>query len=266
MRSVAFASLTALTLLAVCAGAGPSPAPSASPASGPRPLLSLSPAPGPHLSSPPPGFPIPSPSAGAPGASIPKPELPALDTGEYKIVTDDITYRGNGDFTMPHHVELSRPGSDAVADRAEGNQKRGTIKMYGSVVVHDNGNAPEATSTDEYAKGGPSTLTCDELDVDSKAKIYTAIGHVHFEQGARKADAERGVLNRGNGNLHLDGDVKTTDGASTLTAKELDYNLNTKKIVADGKPITIKQPVPTSAPGTAASPTPKPKKLRLPFP
>jgi lipopolysaccharide export system protein LptA len=213
----------------------------------------------------PPGFPVPSPSAAAGAATTPKPGLSSLDTPDYRIVTDDITYRGNGDFTMPHHVSLSRPGSDAVADRAEGNQKRGTIKMYGSVVVHDNGSAPEAGSTDEYAKGGPSTLTCDELDVDSKAKIYTAIGHVHFEQGARKADAERGVLNRGSGMLHLDGDVKTTDGASTLTAKELDYNLNTKKIVADGKPITIKQPVPTSAPGLA-SPTPKPKKLRLPFP
>jgi lipopolysaccharide export system protein LptA len=166
---------------------------------------------------------------------------------------------------MPHHVSLTRPGSDAVADHAEGNQKRGTMKLFGSVVVHDNGNAPEAGSNDEYAKGGPSTLTCDELDVDSKAKIYTAIGHVHFEQGARKAEAQRGVLNRGSGVLHLDGDVKTTDGASTLTAKELDYNLNTKKIVADGKPIMIKQPVPTPAPGTI-SPSPKPKRLRLPFP
>lgn len=243
MRSVAFASFAALTLLAVCAGAGPTPAPSASPKS----------------------VPSASPSAAASAPASMKPGLPSLDTPDYRIETDDISYKGNGDFTMPHHVALARPGSDAVADHAEGNQKRGTIKLFGSVVVHDNGNAPEAGSNDEYAKGGPSTLTCDELDVDSKAKIYTAIGHVHFEQGARKADAQRGVLNRGSGMLHLDGDVKTTDGASTLTAKELDYNLNTKKIVADGKPIVIKQPVPTPAPGSV-TPTPKPKKLRLPFP
>lgn len=243
MRSVAFASFAAVTLLAVCAGAGPTPAPSASPKSVPSAS--------------------PSPAASAPASA--KPGLPSLDTPDYRIETDDISYKGNGDFTMPHHVALARPGSDAVADHAEGNQKRGTIKLFGSVVVHDNGNAPEAGSNDEYAKGGPSTLTCDELDVDSKAKIYTAIGHVHFEQGARKADAQRGVLNRGSGMLHLDGDVKTTDGASTLTAKELDYNLNTKKIVADGKPIVIKQPVPTPAPGSV-TPTPKPKKLRLPFP
>jgi lipopolysaccharide export system protein LptA len=233
VRSVAFASLAAVALVAVCAGAGPTPS----------------------------GFPSPSAGASAPA----KPALPALDTPDYRVETDDITYRGNGDFTMPHHVSLTRPGSDAVADHAEGNQKRGTMKLFGSVVVHDNGNAPEAGSNDEYAKGGPSTLTCDELDVDSKAKVYTAIGHVHFEQGARKAEAQRGVLNRGSGMLHLDGDVKTTDGASTLTAKELDYNLNTKKIIADGKPIMIKQPVPTPAPGTI-TPSPKPKRLRLPFP
>ena len=248
-RSVAFASLAAFTLLIVCAAAAPSPAPSASPSAAPKVAPS--------------GFPSPAATA----SSLAKPELPSLETPEYRIETDDISYRGNGDFTMPHHVLLARPGSDAVADRAEGNQKRGTIKLFGSVVVHDNGAAPEAGSNDEYAKGGPSTLTCDELDVDSKAKVYTAIGHVHFEQGARKADAQRGVLNRGNGMLHLDGDVKTTDGASTLTAKELDYNLNTKKIIADGKPIVIKQPVPTPGPGSVpATPTPKPKKLRLPFP
>ncbi len=147
----------------------------------------------------------------------------------------------------------------------KGNQKRGTITLTGNVVVHDNGNAPEAGSNDEYAKGGPSLLTCDKLDIDSKAKVYVATGHVHFEQGARKADAERGVLNRGSGMLHLEGDVKTTDGASTLTAKNLDYNLTTKKILADGKPIVIKQPVPTPAPGSV-SPSPKPKRHRLPFP
>lgn len=253
LRSVAFASLAACALLIVCAAAAPSPAPSASPALVPSASPKVAPS----------GFPSPAASA----SSTAKSEAPSLETPEYRIVTDDISYRGNGDFTMPHHVSLARPGSEAVADRAEGNQKRGTIKLFGSVVVHDNGAAPEAGSNDEYAKGGPSTLTCDELDVDSKAKVYTAIGHVHFEQGARKADAQRGVLNRGSGMLHLDGDVKTTDGASTLTAKNLDYNLNTKMILADGKPIVIKQPVPTPGPGSvSATPTPKPKKLRLPFP
>ncbi len=239
MRSIAFASFAALLIALVCAGAAPSPAPSGSPA---------------HRIPPPPS----APASASPG-------LPSFETPEYRIETDDISYKGNGDFTMPHHVSLTRPGSDAVADRAEGNQKRGTIKLFGNVVVHDNGKAPEAGDNDEYAKGGPSTLSCDQLDVDSKAKIYIASGHMHFEQGTRKAEAERGVLNRGSGMLHLEGEVKTTDGTSTLSAKNLDYNLNSKKVLADGKPIIIKQPVPTPAPGSV-SPSPKPRRIRLPFP
>ena len=188
-------------------------------------------------------------------ASMPPPALPSLDTPEYRVETDAITYKGNGDFTMPHHVALSRPGSDAVADQRRrqpearhdqaARQRRRSRQRQGA----------GGRRNDQYAKGGPSSLTCDELDVDSKAKIYIASGHMHFEQGERKADAERGVLNRGSGMLHLQGDVKTTDGTSTITAQNLDYNINTKKILADGKPIVIKQPVPTPGPGSALAVT-----------
>src|SRR5665213_1949812 len=215
---------------------------------------------------PAPPAPAVSASPGAAPSSAPKKSLPSLETPYYKLETDDISRKANGDFTMPHKVTFSRPGSDGTADRAEGNDKRSTITLIGNVVIHDNGNAPEADSNDDYAKGGPSTLTCDRLDVDSKAKIYNAIGHVHFEQGARKADAERGVLNRGTGMLHLQGNVKTSEGGSSMRADEMDYNLTTKHMESTGKPILIKQPVPTPAPGSA-SPTPAPKKKRrLPIP
>ena len=289
--------LAGLALVALCAGAGPSPTPAPSvappPAATAAPTASSSTAPAALPSAVPlrsPGAarssaPAPVPSAAAPGSSSsPRPKdkpgrsaspgpsaAPArasrssLETPFYKVETDEITYKGNGDFTMPHKVTFSRPGSDGTADRAEGNDKRGTVSLFGNVVLHDNGNAPEANSDDEYAKGGPSTLTCDQLDVDSKTKIYTAIGHVHFEQGARKADAERGVLNRGTGMLRLQGNVKTVDGESSLAAQNLDYNLNTKRVEANGKPIVMKQPVPSPEPGSA-TPSPKPKKRRIPLP
>jgi lipopolysaccharide export system protein LptA len=217
-----------------------------------------------------PRAPSPRPSSRStskPGASPAPSAAPktSLETPFYKVETDEITYKGNGDFTMPHKVTFSRPGSDGTADRGEGNDKRGTVSLFGNVVLHDNGNAPEANSDDEYAKGGPSTLTCDQLDVDSKTKIYTAIGHVHFEQGARKADAQRGVLNRNTGMLRLEGNVKTVDGESSLAAENVDYNLNTKRVEANGKPIVMKQPVPTPEPGSA-TPSPKPKKRRIPLP
>lgn len=175
-----------------------------------------------------------------------------------------ISYKGNGDFTMPNKVAFSRPGSDGTADRAEGNDKRGTVSLIGNVVIHDNGNAPEAATEDEYAKGGPSTLTCDKLDVDSKAKIYVATGHVHFEQGDRKADSEHATLNRTAGTLHLQGHITTSEGASTMRADDANYNLNTKRFEVTGKPVVIKQPVPTPEPGSV-TPSPKPKKRRIPF-
>jgi lipopolysaccharide export system protein LptA len=254
MRSPIRTSLAGFALVALCAGVAPSPVPSASAAPSPVPSASIVPLPVPSASTVP--APAPSSSAGPKNA---------LETPYYKVETDEIYRKGNGDFTMPHKVAFSRPGSDGTADRAEGNDKRGTVSLVGNVVMHDNGNAPEADSNDEYAKGGPSTLTCDQLDVDSKSKIYTAIGHVHFEQGARKADAQRGVLNRSTGVLHLEGSVKTVDGDSSMRADYVDYNLNSKRVEASGKPILIKQPVPSPEPGSA-SPTPKPKKRRIPFP
>jgi len=207
--------------------------------------------------------PVPAPSP-SPNASPAKAVAPSLDTGFYRLETNGFTLKGNGDFVMPNKVAFSRPGSDGTADRAEGNEKRGTVTLIGNVVIHDNGAAPEAGS-DEYAKGGPSTLTCDKLDVDSKAKIYIAFGNVHFDQGARKMTSDHAVLNRTSGMLHLDGHVKTSDGESSMTSDDADYNMNTKRFEANGKPIIIKQPVPTAEPGSA-TPSPKPKKRRIPFP
>jgi lipopolysaccharide export system protein LptA len=243
LRSLARTSLAGMALVALCAGVAPSPSPS--------PVASSRPSASPSASS----RPSTSPSS-APRAS--------LETPEYRVETDDISRKGNGDFTMPHKVAFSRPGSDGTADRAEGNDKRGTISLYGNVVIHDNGNAPEAGSQDEYAKGGPSTLTCDQLDVDSKSKIYIAIGHVHFSQGARDMTSDHAVLNRKTSMLRLEGHVKTRENESTMTAQNLDYNLNTRHVEGNGKPIVIKQPVPTPEPGSA-TPSPKPKKRRIPF-
>ncbi|HEX3550451.1 MAG TPA: OstA-like protein [Candidatus Elarobacter sp.] len=237
-------TLAGLAVIVFCAAAAASPAPVVHPSMAPVPSA-----------------PAPAASGSPPAAST---SSAALDTPFYRLQTDEITLKGNGDFTMPHHVTFSRPGSDGSADRAEGNRTRGTATLVGNVVIHDNGKAPEA-GDDEYAKGGPSTLTCDKLDVDSKARIYNAFGHVHFEQGDRKMSADHAVLNRGTGMLHLEGDVKTSEGGSALSADVLDYNLNTKRVAANGRPVMIKQPVPTPEPGSV-TPSPKPKKRRLPFP
>jgi len=184
-----------------------------------------------------------------------------LATPDYRIQTDETHWNFNsGDFTMPHRVHFVRPGTDAVGDKANGNSKRGTVTLIGDVVVHDSGNATEAGDP-AYRGSGPATLSCDQLDIDSKAKLYTATGHVHFAQGTRSGTADKAILNRGTGKLHLEGDVKLTDNGSTLSAGTVDYDLNTKDAEVHGSPAVMTQPV-SPPPVPATSPPAKPPKRK----
>ncbi len=201
-----------------------------------------------------------------------QPSAPAggLATPDYRIETNETHWNFNsGDFTMPHRVRFYRPGTDAVGDKANGNSKRGTATLIGDVVVHDSGNATEAGDA-AYSGSGPATLTCDQLDIDSKAKLYTATGHVHFAQGTRTGTSDRAVLNRGNGTLHLEGgNVRLTDNGSTLSAQSVDYNLNTKDAEVHGAPAVMTQPAnqqtaPAPVKSPAAKPSPKPSPHRKP--
>jgi lipopolysaccharide export system protein LptA len=129
--------------------------------------------------------------------------------------------------------------------------------------VHDSGGAPEAKGASEYSSSGPSTITCDQLTLDSKTKTYDAQGNVHFTQGNRTATAQRGVLNQTAHSLHLEGNVVLTEGGSSMKADVVDYNLQTKDVVASGtpgQPMVIQQPIDAvPAPAPAASGLPKTK-------
>ncbi|HTW84669.1 MAG TPA: LptA/OstA family protein [Candidatus Sulfotelmatobacter sp.] len=224
-------------------------------------VLAASPAP----STKPAPSPNPSPAAQSTSAGLGDAGASGLTTSDYKIETDETHWNFNtGEFTMPHRVKFFRPGTDATSDKAKGNSKQGTAILTGNVVVHDSGDAPEAGSEHAYHGNGPATLTCDELQIDSKAKLYTAIGHVHFKQGSRNGVADKGILDRGTGLLHLEGAVVLHDGDSSLSAKDVNYNLNTKDVDVTGAPLIIRQPVPTHAP-SAATPAPKKKKKHFPF-
>jgi lipopolysaccharide export system protein LptA len=160
---------------------------------------------------------------------------------------------------MPHEVKVTRPGSDARGDHAKGNTKLGTATLVGNVVVHDSGGAPEAKEAgQDYS--GPSTITTDSLTLDSKNKSYDAMGNVHFTQGNRTATADRGVLNQLAHTLHLEGNVVLTEGGSSMKANVVDYNLQTRDVVASGAPMIIREPVPPPAPAPAASAKAKSKK------
>jgi len=194
----------------------------------------------------------PPPNAGAGG----------LQTSAYRIDTNETQANiDTGDFTMPHKVRFYRPGTDAVGDRASGNTKRGTVSLFGNVVVHDSGNAAEA-GTAAYKGSGPATLTCNQLDVDSKGRIYTATGNFHFAQGTRTGSADRATLDRTAGTLHLEGNVHLSDNGATVSANIIDYNLNTKDFHSFGNPTQMTQPVQQAAP----PPRPTPSVHRTPAP
>ena len=201
----------------------------------------------------------PAGSAASAAPAPPPAQQNGLQTPDYRIETSETHWNFNtGEFSMPHRVKFYRPGTDAIGDRATGNSKNGTATLYGHVVVHDSGTTATSVGSGAYNGSGPATLTCDELDVDSKAKLYTATGHVHFSQGTRSGSASKAILNRANGTLHLEGDVHLSDSGSTLVASSVDYNLNTKDVQVLGSPAKMSQP--EHAPAMPGPPTPRPAK------
>jgi len=183
----------------------------------------------------------------------------------------------SGDFSTPDHVLLTRNGGDINADRASGNEKKGVTTLYGHVVVHDVQGAFNATSAATPTKSkGPATLTCDQLKVDDKAKVYVATGHVHYTQDKTVADSDAGTLDDKAHTMDLAGNVSIVDGPNSLSgADRVHYNTVTGQMhaesdtpgavmlefpggnglsVATPRPIHIRNPLGKKAP----KPTPSP--------
>ncbi len=196
----------------------------------------------------------PSPAAGGPAPAAATSS--GMEMNGYQIATDQTNWNLNsGDFVMPHEVKVTRPGTDARGDHAKGNTKLGTATLIGSVVVHDSGGAPEAQDAGPDYQG-PSTITCDELTLDSKTKSYDGRGNLRFVQGNRVATADRAVLNQTAHTLHLEGNVVLAEGQTSMRAGVVDYNLQTRDVIASGAPMTIREPIPERSPGPPASPKP----------
>ncbi len=87
------------------------------------------------------------------------------------------------------------------------------------------------------------------MTIDSKNKSYDAHGNVRFVQGNRIGTADRGVLNQLKHTLHLEGNVVLGEGDSTMKAGVVDYNLQTRDVIASGAPMIIRQPIPQGSPG-----------------
>lgn len=187
-----------------------------------------------------------------------------LQTSDFRVETNQTQSNLNtGEFTMPGHVKFYRPGSDVVGDRAKGNYKDGLITITGHVVMHDSGNSAEAASAGAPSGGGPATLGADQLQIDSKRKIYIATGHVRYVQGTRSATAASGRLDEGAHTLDLNGDVHLADGGNTLSSEHVHYDTLTKDVTTSGSPTVLTQPGTFPAPGGANHSTlPTPRRNR----
>jgi lipopolysaccharide assembly outer membrane protein LptD (OstA) len=194
--------------------------------------------------------PHPTPRAAAParGASpapnaSPNAAPASFDMGVWTVHASslDANFK-NGDFSTPNKVVMTRTGGDVSADRANGNYKKKLLFLNGHVVMHDTqGNAQSIAGGPTPSAPSPSTLTADKAQVDGAAKVYKAIGNVHYVQADTVVDANTGTLDDEAHTLLLEGAVHISEGARNMTAQKVLYNTVTGSAHAEGD-VTIAFP------------------------
>ncbi|HVR47639.1 MAG TPA: LptA/OstA family protein [Candidatus Binatia bacterium] len=175
--------------------------------------------------------PVPSAAASPPGGQA------SFDLGVWTVHASSIDANfKSGDFSTPAKIVMTRVGGDVSADRAKGNYKKQMLYLNGHVVMHDSqgnglssleGGAPSQSA-------GPSTLTADQAQIDGAAKVYKAIGSVHYVQADTVVDADTGTLDDANHSLLLEGAVHITQGARSMNARKVLYNTETGSAHAEG--------------------------------
>jgi lipopolysaccharide assembly outer membrane protein LptD (OstA) len=188
------------------------------------------------------------------------PPATSAKVGEWNLKTDQLNANlGNGAFTAPHHVPLTRAdGSIVVADSATGNYKQREATLSGHVSVHDASGTFGLQSAQGAQARGPATLTADELRLDDNSHLYDAKGNVHYEQGGTTADAQAAHLNDATHQLDLIGKVHTVQADRTMDADRVTYN--TQSGVGEASTNVL-----MTFPGfTPTFATPKPIKIKAP--
>jgi lipopolysaccharide assembly outer membrane protein LptD (OstA) len=137
------------------------------------------------------------------------PPAAGFNFSDWQVSTGELDWNyQSGAFTTPGHVVLTRPGSDIQAGRASGNTKTKQALLSGNVALHDQNGVLTNFGGGALGRARPATLTCDTLQIDGVAKIYTATGHVHFMQGGSSVTADRAIMNGFTHDLHLYGNVQ----------------------------------------------------------
>jgi lipopolysaccharide assembly outer membrane protein LptD (OstA) len=206
----------------------------------------------------PPGLPHPAPSAPtpSPNASTPPSAAPAsFDLGVWTVHASslDANFK-TGNFSTPDKVVMTRSGGDVSADRANGNYKKQVLYLNGHVVMHDmQGNVESIAGGAAPRSPNPSTLTADKAQIDGAAKVYKALGNVHYVQSDTVVDADNGTLNDGAHTLLLQGAVRIVQGTRSMSARKVLYNTVTGSAHAEGD---VTMTFPSELHRTLATPRP----------
>jgi len=185
-----------------------------------------------------PASPAPSAAAAA-GANAPA----SFDLGVWTVHASslDANFK-SGDFSTPNKIVMTRAGGDVSADRANGNYKKQMLYLNGHVVMHDTqGSAQSLAGGAPAREPSPSTLTADRAEIDGAAKVYKAIGNVHYVQADTVVDANTGTLDDAAHTLLLQGAVHITEGARSMNAQRVLYNTAAGTAHADGN-VTMQFP------------------------
>jgi lipopolysaccharide assembly outer membrane protein LptD (OstA) len=164
----------------------------------------------------------PPPNPGVPGANAPA----SFDLGVWTVHASslDANFK-SGDFSTPNKVVMTRNGGDVTADRANGNYKHQVLYLNGHVVMHDTqGSAETLAGGGPPREPSPSTLTADKAQIDGAAKVYKAIGNVHYVQADTVVNADQGTLDDAAHTLLLEGSVHITQGTRNMAARKVLYN------------------------------------------
>ena len=202
--------------------------------------------------------PLPSPTAARqqsppplnrPPARLPAPGVPAgagagaaFDLGVWTVHASSVDANfKTGDFSTPAKVVMTREGGDVTADRANGNYKTQIVNLVGHVVMHDTQGDYGGIGAGGGSTNGPSTLTADKAEIDGAAKVYKAIGNVHYVQADTVVDSNNGTLNDASHELFLQGNVRIVQGTRKVNAQSVVYNTVTDKAHAEGN-VTMQFP------------------------
>lgn len=192
---------------------------------------------------PPPGAsPGPKHPPAARGAAKGSPPPASFDLGVWTVKASSLNANfKNGDFNTPAKVVMTRTGGDVTADSANGNYKKQVLFLNGHVIMHDSsgsgvssleGGAPQPAQAAQPSS--PSTLTADKAQIDGAAKIYKAIGNVHYTQADTVVTADNGTLDDTAHTLLLDGAVHIVSGTRSMNANRVLYNTLTGDAHAQG--------------------------------